>query len=669
MHYRQPILCLLLGLLGFFSSDPSIAATDPEAHYRLDETTGTTAVDASGNGNDGTYVNGPTLGVAGIRGNAVQLNMVGTDDRIDLPNTVLDGALDASFAFWIKTTRTGSSSVLSGANAVRDNEFSILFSTNTSLGFLRGTNEVFIPIPSVADDQWHHFVFAWDGNAGRVFLYLDGQLFGDYGMGLAGVLIDIDPGGLLLGQEQDCLGGCFSSGQIVAGSLDDVRIYRRVLSDEEVAILYNGLVGHWKLDETAGTVAADSSGIGNDATHTGGVIVNAMGPYPGTGDVAAEFDGIDDQSETASPFDPPATGAVAFWMRGAATPLVRQHLFGVNGDWEVRQETDGTLKFDLGASPAVGSELFSTTEALDVDGQWYHVVANFNDANDTYEVYVNGQLQASGVSPVDLISQSAGILSIGTRTGISENWKGALFDLRIYNHELTHRQVAELYGLVGWWKLDETSGSVATDSSGTDLHGTYISTPMLGESSRAPALGTSVDFDGIAEYIDLPDAQFDFSNGIAITSWMKPAAAPSPEFAMFGMSNGVDTDEIWFGWSLGFGAMGYFSDTADGSTWRSLYDSEEPTVGLWQHCILSIDYLGNATLYRDGEAIASGFTSLPTSLIRSDNFIAKSVQDDEFPGTLDDVRLYHRPISSDEARLLFDAGRRGLRIDTWVETR
>ena len=34
-------------------------------HYKLDETSGTVCADSSGNGHDGTYMNGATLGQAG----------------------------------------------------------------------------------------------------------------------------------------------------------------------------------------------------------------------------------------------------------------------------------------------------------------------------------------------------------------------------------------------------------------------------------------------------------------------------------------------------------------------------------------------------------------------------------------------------------------------------
>ena len=35
-------------------------------------------------------------------------------------------------------------------------------------------------------------------------------------------------------------------------------------------------------------------------------------------------------------------------MLGSGNPLSRERIFGLGGDWEARQELDGTLSFDLG---------------------------------------------------------------------------------------------------------------------------------------------------------------------------------------------------------------------------------------------------------------------------------------------------------------------------------
>ena len=49
----------------------------------------------------------------------------------------------------------------------------------------------------------------------------------------------IDQNGLWLGQEQDCVGGCFSANQAFTGVIDEVEIFNRALSAAEVEAIYD----------------------------------------------------------------------------------------------------------------------------------------------------------------------------------------------------------------------------------------------------------------------------------------------------------------------------------------------------------------------------------------------------------------------------------------------
>ncbi|MCH7753065.1 MAG: right-handed parallel beta-helix repeat-containing protein, partial [Planctomycetes bacterium] len=184
-----------------------------------------------------------------------------------------------------------------------------------------------------------------------------------------------------------------------------------------------GRLGHWAFDEGSGSTAADSTTSANDATLQGG----ATWTSDCAGNSAVEFDGSGAFAITAQPFSPPPTGTVAFWMRSAGTPAASSSIFGLSDNWEARQETDGTLSFDLGAE---GQPEFVTLTSLDQADRWYHVVVVFDAADDSFQVYVDGQLDTSGVNGDDMVAQSAGQLSFGTRTGSSDYWERALRDFR-----------------------------------------------------------------------------------------------------------------------------------------------------------------------------------------------------------------------------------------------
>ena len=74
---------------GTSADSAEIAGTPSDllVHLKLDETSGTTATDSSGNGYDATLVNGPTFALGKIS-NAVVLD--GTNDHLTLPSGVAD---------------------------------------------------------------------------------------------------------------------------------------------------------------------------------------------------------------------------------------------------------------------------------------------------------------------------------------------------------------------------------------------------------------------------------------------------------------------------------------------------------------------------------------------------------------------------------------------------
>ncbi|MGI9457252.1 MAG: LamG domain-containing protein [Aeoliella sp.] len=629
-------------------------------HWAFDEGSGTTIADLSLSANDASFNTGTPNWTSGVRGGALEFN--GANDAIT--GASFDPPSEGTVVFWWRSdgppvSRQRAWGVGGDFEMWQDPDGLVSCDVGTD-GFVGGfitTNPLYAP------GRWYHIAAVFDSDDDSYEIYINGQLHKN-GTSTTAIL-EQAAGQLSFGTRT-------GSTQRFAGALDDFRIYNRKLAAAEVAELY-GLIGHWKLDETAGITAADSSGVGNDGTHLGGVTVNAFGPYPGVGDVAADYDGVDDATDLPDmDFDFSDGFATAFWFNPDSVPTTFYGLLGISNGQDVDDIWIGWL-------PGTGMELYFTDtqdgseynwldDNLEPEvNQWQHFVASV-DSSGNATIYRDGVAVASGF--VSLPSAATRTNNLIGATVWNDELPGRMYDVRIYNRAISHREVAELYGLVGHWQLDETSGNVAADSSGTDLHGTYVGLPLLAELSNSPTLGTAVAFDGVTQHVDLPDMHFDFSNGTAMSAWIKPSAAPSPWYAMLGLANGSGVDETWFGWSSGFGILCFLFDTTDGSPWRSLYDSDEPALNTWHHCIVSIDDAGNATIYRDGVSVATGFTSLPQSVLRTENFIAKSVQDDEFAGTLDDVRLYHRPISDAEAQQIFDDGSlSGLRIIKWVEAR
>lgn len=107
--------------------------------------------------------------------------------------------------------------------------------------------------------------------------------------------------------------------------------------------------------------------------------------------------------------------------------------------------------------------------------------------------------------------------------------------------------------LVGYWKLDETSGTVAADSSTNSNSGTIAGTPTLGANGLVfEPSGKCIDFDGVDDYISLPAALNTTvcSNLFSIEVWASNASVPGANEGRLFQSNdrasdiaGVDNED------------------------------------------------------------------------------------------------------------------------------
>ncbi len=173
----------------------------------------------------------------------------------------------------------GPEAILSGANGENDNEYLVSLGGGDTVRLHTGQtsdDHVSWTVPSVADDQWHHFAVVRDDANDRAVLYLDGQSQGTR----AGVFnpLSISPGGFVIGQDQDSVGGGFDPVEALEGELAEVRIWDATRSQSAIRAdmlrrldgTEPGLVGYWPLDEGVGTTAADLNFRGRDGLLGGG---------------------------------------------------------------------------------------------------------------------------------------------------------------------------------------------------------------------------------------------------------------------------------------------------------------------------------------------------------------------------------------------------------------
>ena len=225
-------LMMLLASIGM-AAQPVTLDTDPNlcGRWTFDETSGKIVADASKHKRNGTLEGDLSLdkvSVPGKAGRAIQFD--GEDTLIVITAYKgVTGTGPRTVAAWIKTTRPRGRMVSWGTD-----DFGQMF----NFGFVRGRvgvtpNGGYLYInEETDDDEWHHVAaVVREAELPNLYddvkLYLDGEPAEIHDIGL----LDLWP--LQTGEELDV-----RIGQGYKGLLDDLRMYDRPLSDEEINALF-----------------------------------------------------------------------------------------------------------------------------------------------------------------------------------------------------------------------------------------------------------------------------------------------------------------------------------------------------------------------------------------------------------------------------------------------
>jgi hypothetical protein len=206
------------------------AGPDPSliTYLKLDEGTGTTTADSSGNGNAGTLMNGAAW-TAGTSGAGVTLD--GINDYVRIPHTATLNAYPLSAAVWFKTTTTtGVRGLINKYVASSYNGYQIYFNKRKLCAWYikDAANYIYdgtsCPLSTAGynDGQWHQAVLVVDAAGGR--LYVDGvQKAARAWTGVAGPPTTTQE--LRLGEY---------AGAYLPSTVDEFRLYNRALTAAEV---------------------------------------------------------------------------------------------------------------------------------------------------------------------------------------------------------------------------------------------------------------------------------------------------------------------------------------------------------------------------------------------------------------------------------------------------
>ncbi len=251
----------------------------PVAYWRLGETSGTTAVDATG-AHNGTYQNSVTLGAYGaIDGDTDKsATFGGTANDLAQVNPFGVSGTGITILAWFKASAFGDDRFV--AKATGTSVASCFWSLGTDSGSklkaqinIAGTTQEVQPSVDISKDIWYFAAVTYDGST--IYVYLDGVLVGS--AAYSGTVSTDATAAIGLGNLPSGAGN-----RAFNGNLDELAVFDKPLSAAQIYALYTtaggGLRGRWRLTETSGTAAVDSSSQQNDGTYTNGVVLGSAVP-------------------------------------------------------------------------------------------------------------------------------------------------------------------------------------------------------------------------------------------------------------------------------------------------------------------------------------------------------------------------------------------------------
>jgi hypothetical protein len=209
--------------------DPGTPGLTGVGYWPFDTINGTTTPDASGKGHDATLVNGPT-GTTGRSGSALHFN--GSNQYVDTGASILDTASDYTVSAWVKLDSAGGAfaTAVSQDSAKGSSEFFLQYSGADGRFAFSSVGNRALASTAPQTGVWYHLVGVRDSVDQQLRLYVDGQLAGTTGYcpGAAAT------GHTVIGRGQ------FNDAMVDfwRGDLDQVHVYDRALSADEIQQLY-----------------------------------------------------------------------------------------------------------------------------------------------------------------------------------------------------------------------------------------------------------------------------------------------------------------------------------------------------------------------------------------------------------------------------------------------
>lgn len=655
------------------------------AYWKMDETSaGSSAVsrlDSSGNGNTLTDVSPYAASGVGRFGNAVNLVSANTEFLYSTDNPDLStGNIDWTISTWVYLSTTASQDIASkyGAGTGADKEW-ILKTTGASMASLvwytdnAGSNQAVTAsnFGALSQNTWY-FIMAYHNASNNTI----------------GISVNNS-----IPNTQPATGGNDGAGNFYAGynaaglngRLDDLRIYKRILSPYEAEQLYNwgpAPVAWWKFDEVVnGNTTPDSSGNGLTGT------LNAMSAndlVPGVINKGFKYRDNDNYISLADNdlLDGDTGVTVEAWVKVNTTALQQQFInhenYGFTGYTLMLSDSSQNFMFRISGGTNQVATAFCTG-IWPAAGYWYHVSGTYDPLSRNLTCRVNGidMYDTAGTQGTLAMGKSAEEFRMGAYWS-DYDIKGSMDDVRIYNYVRTPEQIIQdmyagksaaeehPYGPAMYFPFDEGYGDTAHN---TSVNGLYYSGNLAGTGAcpghancptwtNTAKYGKALTFDGTNDFVNIgSDNITDNTAHLSWSFWLKPQTLTTDDIIISRIENsnsvwGIATDST----TASSIKVMIAPDLASGGNY-GVSPAGTLVNGQWTHIVVVYDGTQtiNATrlkIYRNGKLIPLSFTGTIPALITDVNGAINEtiggfswISGYSFNGTIDEFKIYPSSLS------------------------
>ncbi|BBC35730.1 hypothetical protein SGFS_070240 [Streptomyces graminofaciens] len=429
----------------------------------------------------------------------------------------------------------------------------------------------------------------------------------------------------------------------------------------------------WQLDEDRGATQAVGSTPARTLALEGGATPGASGTL-GT---ALALDGTTGYGSTdLSAVDTTTGFSVSAWAKLDTKPdhgaMVATQIGNEAAGFELLYSSAydrwvfGTLATDT--QGATAKRAMANTAGGAEAGAWTHLVGTYDPAATKLRLYVNGKLTGEVTHEMTWNARRGLQIGAGKNSGaLKDFFPGTVDEVQLFDKAVAQDEVDKLYAkqtvgdpgrpAVAIFSLDEKADADTIEAHGGVIPAKYtggVTTGVPGVAGKAAKFNGT---DGYARIGQQRAPHINSSRSFTVSAWTrldrKPdgAAIITAQAGQYAPGFELYYSKTYDRWAFNQ----YSSDAVDATPIRAMQpDGTTARTGEWVHLVGVHDTVANTlTLYVNG--VKAGSTQLTSAFYADQSmYIGAGSYNGEmkghFPGTIDDVRLYDRPLSAEEVR-------------------